>query len=235
MEKSKIWYLENFNLFTCLQLEDRVKLAALAIMEHKPKNSTIYFPQDSCTTIFLVKKGKIKISRMAPNGRERELILDMLGPGEIFGELALTGQDNRDEIAEAAEDTLICSFRSSDFENVLKENPALSLQVTKLIGLRLKKVQTRLENLFFKNAAERIIDFIKELALTHGRILPDNNGIVIKVNMTHADIAKLTATNRQKVTSVLNELEKQDLIHYSRKQFYIKDPALIQNAVIIAN
>lgn len=87
----------------------------------------------------------------------------------------------------------------------------------------------RLENLFFKNATEHIIQFIKELAVEQGRHLTNNNGVVLKLNLTHSNIAKLTATNRQKVTMVLKEMEKQGLITYNRKQLYIKSLSLLDS------
>jgi len=229
--KSTIWYLENFNLFKGLNSADKLELEKLAIVEQKVKKSIIYFPVDTSYTLYLVKTGKIKISRLAPNGQE--LVLDMLGPGEIFGELALTGQSIREEQAEVVEEALICGFRTHDFEQFLYKNPELNLQVLKLIGLRLKKVQVRLENLFFKNATERIIHFLQELAAEQGQPLANNNGIVIKLNLSHANIAKLTATNRQKVNTVLKELEKQGIITYNRKRLYIKNLALLDSAKII--
>lgn len=229
-EKSTFWYLENFNIFKSLGPADKAELEKLALVEKKFKKSIIYFPADTSDTLFLVKTGKVKISRLAANGQE--LILDMLGPGEIFGELALTGQNSREEMAEVVEEALICGFRLADFEAFLRKNPGLNLQVLKIIGLRFKKVQVRLENLFFKNSTERIIHFIQELAVEQGQPLANNNGVVIKLKLTHANIAKLTATNRQKVTMVLKELEKQELITYNRKQLYIKNLQLLKSAVI---
>ena len=196
-KKSTLWYLENFNLFKGLTPADKLELEKLAIVEQKVKKSIIYFPVDPPYTLYLVKTGKVKISRLTPDGQE--LVLEMLGPGEIFGELALTGQSIREEKAEAVEEALICGFRTRDFEQFLSKNPGLNRQVLKLVGLRLKKVQVRLENLFFKNAAERILHFLRELAVEQGQPLDHDNGTVIKLKLTHENIAKLTATNRQKV------------------------------------
>ena len=228
--KSTIWYLENFNLFKGLTPADKLELEKLAIVEQKAKKNIIYFPVDTTCTLYLVKTGKIKISRLTPDGQE--LVLDTLGPGELFGELALTGQSIREEKAEVVEEALICGFRIGDFEQFLYKNPGLNLQVLKLIGLRLKKVQVRLENLFFKNATERILHFLQELAVEQGQPLANNQGVVVKLKLTHENIAKLTATNRPKVTMVLKELEKQGIITYNRKQFYIKSVALLENAKI---
>jgi len=165
----------------------------------------------------------VKISKYSENGNE--IILAILGPGEIFGELAITGQNAGDEVAEIVEDSIICELSTEDMRQMLETNPKFNLQITKLIGLKFKKIQNRLESLYFRSAPDRIREFIKELATEHGEKTGKENETAVKLNLTHEDIAKLTATTRQTVTSVFNELEKQGIIEYSRKQILIKDIA----------
>ncbi len=207
-----------------LSILNKNELEALdkkAVMRNMPKNQVIYFPEDTSNTVFLLKAGKVKISKMSESGKE--MILALLGPGEIFGELSITGQAKREEIAEATEDAVICSVSVNDFQNMMEMNPKFNLQVTKLIGFRLKKIQSRLENLIFKTADQRVRFFIKELAEEHGRAIMGNpEERVVKMRLTHDDIAKLSATSRQTVTSVLNEMEKHGLIAYDRSRIFVK-------------
>ena len=122
----------------------------------------------------------------------------ILGPGEVFGELSITGQEKREEIAEVTEDAVICKVGISDFESMMEHNPKFNLQVTKLIGFKLKKIQNRLENLIFKTSDQRVKSFIKETVLELGRdIIGEDNQKVVELRLTQEDIAKLTATSRQ--------------------------------------
>lgn len=217
--KSKLWYFENFNLFHSLGKEEMEKLSRMAAMKSCTKHQIIYFPQESANAIYFLKTGKVKISKYSFDGRE--MIIAMLGPGEIFGELALAGQNERNEIAEAIDDSIVCSIDIRELENMLQSNPQLNLQITKLIGLRLRKFESRLESLVFKNAEERIHGFIKEMAKEHGRKI--GNEVEVNLRLTHEDIAKLTATSRQTVTAVFSELEKKNIILYDRKRILVKN------------
>ena len=97
----------------------------------------------------------------------------------------------------------------------------LSLKITKLIGFRLQRIERRLESLVFKDARSRIIDFIVDMGKENGK--PIGKEILVKHFLTHQDIANLTATSRQTVTTILNELKESDLIHLERNQFLIRD------------
>ncbi len=221
MAQTKLWHLENFSMLHILTKDEMQALDRMAVMRNAPRNQVIYFPEDTSDTVFLLKKGKVKISRIAESGKE--MILAILGPGEIFGELSITGQIKREEIAEATEDAVICSVSISDFQNMMAMNSKFNLQVTKFIGFRLKKIQSRLESLIFKTAEQRVRFLLKELAEEHGRqLITDPDERVIKMRLTHEDIAKLSATSRQTVTTVLNDLEKHGLISYDRSRIFVK-------------
>lgn len=219
---SKLWYLENFGMLKALSNKEKEMLDSLAVMRHTPKKQVLYFPTDTSNSIYMLKAGKVKISRITPDGRE--IILTILGSGEVFGELGITGQQEREEIAEVTDDAIICVVEIKDLQRMMKDNPKFNTEILKFIGFRLKRVQTRLESLIFKNAEQRIRSLIKELAEDHGRpIAGDENYREVKLGLTHEDIAKLTATSRQTVTTQMNELEKSGLIKYDRKRITIKD------------
>lgn len=219
---SKLWYLENFGMLKALSKEEKEKLDSMAVMRNAPKKQILYFPADSSSSIYMLKAGKVKISRISSEGKE--IILTILGPGEVFGELGITGQQEREEIAEVTDDAIICMVDIKNMQDMMKDNPKFNMEILKFIGFRLKRVQNRLESLIFKNAEQRIRSLIKELAEDHGRaIAGDDNYREVKLGLTHEDIAKLTATSRQTVTTQLNELEKNGIIKYDRKRITITD------------
>ena len=218
-DKTKLWYLENFNLLSTLKMNEMEELSKIAAMRSCIKNQVIYFTDDPSDKIYFLKQGKVKLSRYAADGRE--IIVALLGPGEIFGELSISGQERRDETAEATEDSVVCILSAAEMERMLEQNPKFNLSITKLMGLRLQKVESRLASLIFKSSEERIYSFIRESALEHGKQTRD--GIEVFLRLTHQDIAKLTATARPTVSAVFSDLEKRNVIEYNRKRILVKN------------
>ncbi len=221
MDKKKIWHLENFNLLENLSQKEMMNLDGMAVMKNAAKNEIIYLSDESSDNIYFLKNGRIKISKYSDDGKE--LVLAVLGPGEIFGESALSGGDQHEEDAEAMEDAVICSIDHHKFTELMARNPELNLKIIKFIGFKLKKVQSKLEQLIFKNYEERIRYFIQEMADKYGKKIVGSTEIVLNLDLTHDNIAKLTATTRQKVSTVFNKLEQDDIIRYNRKKIIIKD------------
>lgn len=217
--KVKSWYFENFNIFQALCMEERVKLACRAYQWHAKKGESVFLMGQPSHTVYILKEGKVKIAACAADGREQ--IIYILHPGEIFGELALAEEGTRNSFALTLEPSYICAVALDHFQEVLQENPSFNLQITKLIGRRLSKLQSRLTALCFKSASERIRSMIGELAEQYGRRIGQE--IEIKLHLKHEEIAQLTATSRQTVTSVLNELSKQSIILFDRRRILIRD------------
>lgn len=224
--QTKLWYLENFNLKKILTLEERKKVAGTAVMQHVPRKEVLYFSSEASDSVYILKEGKVKIYRQTPDGKE--IILNIIRPGELFGELGLTGQQEREEAAEVLEDAIVCVIPLKDMHQLMQCMPSLNTEVLKRLGTRVKKVQNRLESLICKNAEQRIRSLIKEIAQEHGRIVAgDPAQVEVKLGLTHSDIAKLTATCRQSVSTLLKDLEKQGLIKYDRQRIYVKDLSLL--------
>lgn len=224
--RTKLWYLENFNLREILTMDERKKVAGTADMIHVPKKEVLYFPAEASNSIYILKEGKVKISSFSHDGKE--IILNIIRPGEMFGELAITGQQEREEMAEVMEDSVVCIITLEDMKGLMQTIPSLNTEILKRLGSRLKKVQNRLEAIICKNAEQRIRGLIKEIAEEHGRVVAgDPKQIELKLGLTHADIAKLTATCRQSVSVFLKDLEKQGMIKYDRRRIYIKDLSLL--------
>src|SRR5690606_767435 len=97
----------------------------------------------------------------------------------------------------------------------------LSFRLLKLVGLRLMRMERKLELLVFKDARTRIIEFLKDSAAWKGKKVGFET--MIPTQLTHKDIASLTGTSRQTVTTILNELKEQNLIYFDRRKILIRD------------
>ena len=219
-QHSKLWHLERINLLHNLSEEELKEMDRRTTMKTAEKNEFVYFPKEPSKVLFFLKKGRIKIGRYSDEGKE--IIKAILYPGEVFGEMGIIGESERRDFAVAMDnDTRMCTINTDEFREIMNANQYLSLEMTKNIGEKLRNVERRLESLIFKDARERVIDFMLEMAEKYGKQIGVE--ILVKHDLTHQDIANLTATSRQTVTTVLNDLKDQDLIYMERKRFLIRD------------
>lgn len=223
-EQSSLWYLENVNLFNVF-CPKKSGSSDVYIQKNYKKNEFIYFPNDLSDTIYFIHQGKVKIGTYSSDGKE--IIKAILTPGELFGEMALIGEEKRNDFAQAIEnDTQLCPMNLKEMESILLDDKNLSIKITKIIGLKLRKIERRLESLVFKDARTRIIDFIKEMGEERGQKVGFET--LIRNPLTHQDMANLTGTSRQTVTTVLNELKEKNIINFDRRRILVRDMALLK-------
>ena len=207
---SKLWYFENVDLFSILCPTKTPSMSEKHPMTKYGKDEYIYFPEEPSKHVFMIASGRVKIGGQTDDGKE--MLHAILGEGEVFGELALTGEDKRKDFAQAMDsNTQICPMTIEDLEELMIENKTLSLKLYKLIGLRYRKLERKLESLVFKDARSRIIEFLKDMAEERGQKVGFE--MMIKNHLTHKDIASLTGTSRQTVTTILNELKEKNIIN----------------------
>ncbi len=222
-EKTKLWYLENFNLFKGLTDDKKEELKRITSMRELNKNEPIYFANDPSTSIFFLKTGRVKIVKYSSDGKEN--MLTLINPGEIFGEMAFLDEKERTDFAITVEPALICAINKDDLGNFISKTPSLNIKLTKLIGLKLKSFSERIEDLVFKDANQRIISFLLRMIDKNGKNIGEQ--IFVKPFLKHQDIAELAACSRQTVNYILTDLRDKNIINFDRKKLIINDlPAL---------
>jgi CRP-like cAMP-binding protein len=224
--ESKIWYLKNADLFSWMSPEEIDELARTTEMVPCRKKEIFFFSEEPSRSVYLVKKGRIKLFRTTADGHE--IILDILGPGEIFGELALSGEISRSHSAEALEDGLVCVLPRSIFEEMARRHPDFAFRIIKLIGLRFRELETRIEDLAFQSVQERLLLTLASLARKHG--IPEGNGAV-RLPVTQSNLAFLIGSTREAVAEQLKELKRQGLVETSYRAIHLPRPeALIRES-----
>lgn len=216
-EKSKLWYLENFNLFSNLNKDKMMELNHLIKDKNTPKDVPIYFASEPSKTIYFLKTGRVKISKYQMDGSEK--ILAIINPGEVFGEMAYFDEEERTEYAITIEPSLICAINKNDFAKFVESNPELNLRLTKILGLKIKNFSERVEDLIFKDANHRIISFILRYAEKNGKKVGDQ--IFVKPFLKHQNIGQLTACSRQTVNYLLTDLREKGIIDFDRSKLII--------------
>ncbi len=216
--ESRLWYIKNAALFSWLQDDEQQELAQRSEMVSCKRNTRFFFAEEPSDNIFLVKQGRVKLIRSSPEGRE--IILDILGPGEIFGELALAGETRRSHSAEALEDALVCIITRSDFEALLVRHPEMALRVLKLIGLRRRELEMRLEDLVFQPLAGRLAVALLWQAQRHGVTEADG---AVRIPLSQKDIAYLIGASREAVAEQLAVMKRQGLVKTSYRTVRLLD------------
>lgn len=211
--------LDPFRLFDTLTDAERARLSRKLIVTNKPRGTILFLPMKTAPVIHLIHQGQVKLSRYSTDGRE--IILDFRQTGDVIGEQALLGWQQRDESAEITDHALISTLPVRELQSVIAANASFSLQVAQLVVCQLKRIQYRYESLCFQRASSRVRQFIREQADAVG--LRVGTEIDVRTTFTHQDIANLTITSRQMVSSVLSDLKRQNVITYNRSRILIRD------------
>ena len=206
--KTVLWYINSSKIFSRLSDKEKTDLSSMLRTTNVKKGSMVYGIGEKAETIYLLKEGSIKISRLSGDGKE--LTMDVLKSGDIFGETALSEEGKREDIAEAIEDSAVCDVKKQDFETLIRNNPIFSFSMIKFIGLRLKKIENRFEDVIFKDVRTRVIALLKDVANRYGT--PAHDGKALEVKLSHQDIANLVGATRETVTLALDGLKKEGLI-----------------------
>ena len=172
-------------------------------------------------SVYFLLKGSVKVGTWLENGKE--MIKGIIRPGEMFGESGLAEGEERQDFAKTInEDAVYYQVTLEDIHRLIRNYPNFGLKIMTQLANRLQATERKLEARICKNARERIIDFLIEKAQIEGLKIGVDE-ILIKHHLTHREIANLTATSRQTVTTVLNDLKKLDLIYVSRNSILIRN------------
>jgi CRP-like cAMP-binding protein len=222
MENQSLWFLENIDV-TGIFCPNK-NAAHDHIKRVFKKGDYVYLPNEHADKVYFLTTGKIKIGTYSKDGKE--ITKAILEAGEVFGELSLLGESKRRNFAIAMENTETCLVTVTEMNELMREHSGLETFMMKIIGSRLLKMEKRLESLVFKDSRTRVIDFLKEFATDKGRKV----GFEVEVRgfLTHQEIANLTATSRQTVTTVLNELKKKNIISFNRRRLLVRSMEQLQ-------
>jgi CRP-like cAMP-binding protein len=176
-----------------------------------PKNKIVYQVDDQADFVYFVEKGSVKIG--SHSGHHKTMIKEITYGGDFFGENIFSQGNIRKDFAETTSDVKLFVIPVLVFKNLLMENPAFTNTIMTNTLHKLEAMEERLQNFVFLKAKERISHFLHKIALRKGI----NIGVsekLINQGISHKDIAYLTDTSRQTVARVLNELKRDNIIHY---------------------
>ena len=219
MRLVKYWYLEeSFNMMKRLGMREMMNLCELLVMKTYRKGVIIREMDQPENIIYFIKKGQVKIGHHDNDGEEK--LRYVLGKGHIFGESRIMGDEQSNYFAKTMSETQLCFIEADMMEKLLEKFPRLNNAVTKISWKKISKLERRLEDLLYKDARTRIIDFLKDYVRENGQ---EQQGYTVADNpFSHTDIARLTSTSRQTVNNVISLERKEGWLKYDRQQMQIK-------------
>lgn len=218
--KNKLWYLSRVDLFRQMNNAAMNKANQISVMTELKKRTSVYLPGDPADKIYLIKRGVVKISTLTEEGKE--IVLAFLHPGDVFGELAVVDPSPRDHYAEVHEDALVCIFLRNDFLELMKVYPDMGFQVTKLLGLRIRRLSNRVETLLFKSAHARLAQTLLNLSEEYG--VRDAGGILLTLKLSQQELGSLVGLSRESVNLCLSDFKRKGLVESSGRALRILEP-----------
>lgn len=214
MEGEKLNYLSMIQVFRDLNPQELAEVDRQVAMSTCRAGKIFYMPEDSSEVLFLLKKGRVQLYRLAPNGKK--LVVAVLGPGAIFGEMSLVGQGMHNTFAEAVDDCVLCVMGRHDVERLLREKPDVAFRFMETMSERVTQLEEHLEDIAFKSIPARLAALLLQI----GAESPPEN---LVCGYTHQDLSEMLGTYRETVTQTLNEFRNQSLIRIGRKQIELRN------------
>jgi CRP-like cAMP-binding protein len=223
----KMWHLKNCDLFQRLAPEELKHLEVSCRVRTFPRGGLIYAPRDLGEGVLLLAAGRVKLCTITAEGKQP--ILAFIEPGELFGELAILETGNRDEYAEAWEPSTVIFIPADSLRQLMERHAHLSIGITRLMGLRRRRVERRLKSLLFRSNRERLVALLLELSEQYGS--PTANGVEIGIKLSHQDLANIIGATRESVTISLGELQSEGMVEMGRRRIVVKDLARLAQGI----
>jgi CRP/FNR family cyclic AMP-dependent transcriptional regulator len=217
---NKVWYLQRIDVFSRMTAARKENVAKICFDKDFVRHELILMPEDRGDSVYLIKTGRVKISRFSREGRE--ISLAVLGPGEVFGEEALMPGSSRTTFAEAIEDSQLCIVHRNHFEELVRQNPELAPRIAEMTGRRPEGAQRKTGEPASMGLPARLAGALLELAEEHG-VPSGSGGTLLDVKITHQDIANLAGSTRETVTAALNRFKREGLLTYDGREIILLD------------
>jgi CRP-like cAMP-binding protein len=211
------WHLRNVDWMESLARNESELLKRESTSRTYSPGEMIFAPTPNPSSVYLLEQGLVRIYRLSETGAEATF--GYVSPGEVFGELALFGIPMRESFAESVIPSTVRKVPRAVFARVLEGRPAMVLAITKQIGRRLRRIESRVEHLVFRDVKTRVAQMLLELAEDFGR--PEGEGTAIDIPITQGELATLVGSVRQTVNDALRQFEQSGWIRQAGRQLVI--------------
>ncbi len=205
---SDFWHLHGFDWLSELSDEETARLRQASTRRPYEPGDMVFAPTPTPQSVYLLESGRVRVFRLSQDGSETTF--GYVAPGEVFGELTAFADGPRESFAQAVEPAIVWRVPRDAFQPLLRTRPSLVIEVTQQIGHRMKRIESRVETLVFRDAPSRLARILLELGSDFGK--EEGGAIRVSLDLTQSEIGTLIGCSRQTVNVYLRELEEAGLI-----------------------
>jgi CRP/FNR family transcriptional regulator, cyclic AMP receptor protein len=202
------------------------RLAASMQRRLYKRGAVIFHQDDPGAAVHVIERGRIKVVLTTPEGEE--LLLRVLGEGELFGELALLDGRPRSATVVALEETVTHVLERVTFLEFLHDHPDAALDLCRALAELIRRLTEQVEDLAMLDVPRRLERKLLELAETYGQ--PGPQGTLIDVRLTQSELASMIGTSRASVNYCLASLETRGIIHREGQRIVLRRPEALRPA-----
>lgn len=195
-------------LFSDLTAEERCLVANLVTIRQFNKGQAILLEEDTNKYMYSVLTGEVKVFYTTREGKES--IVAFHGAGESFGEISLIDQQTIPATVVAVQRSVVLLIGRDDFFEIVRTQPKVMNRLLLLLTGRLRLAWNQVRMLHYKDASYRIMTSIKDLSMERGEPAPE--GVLLKMRLTHQNIADMTGLTRETVTRIIDKWKKNGLL-----------------------
>lgn len=216
----KLGLLSEVALFAGLSDRDLEDIGHATTMTRCVRGQLILSPDDPPDRIHIVKKGRVRVYRITPDGKQ--LTLDIYERGTILGDMSMLGQDRLPEAyAEAIDDGVICTITPDELHRLIERFPVVGVNIIGHLSRRLMAAERELEAMAYQRVDQRLARKLLDLAQRFG--VRTERGTLIGARLTQQELAEMVGTTRETLAHTLGDLRRGGLLDTQRHQVTIRD------------
>jgi len=209
--------IKTVNLFAAMKDEQIEAISKITMLKTVPKNYVVFQEGEKGDALFIVVKGKVKVLLYGEDGRE--YILDVIGADGFFGELSLIDELPRSANVMTVEESELLVIRRADFMRLLMENPAITINILKMLSRRLRAADERIKGLAFLSVEGRILKYLMEIGEETGVKVKDH--LVIEHGPTQIEIANSCGCSRETVSRMIKNMIEKGIISVRKRSYTV--------------
>jgi CRP/FNR family cyclic AMP-dependent transcriptional regulator len=226
VQGANIELLRRVPLFSELSAEELRRVADVAIPRSYPKGVRVFHEGDKSDACYIVRGGDLRVTREHPDGRA--IALATLGPGDIFGELAMLDGEARSASVESLSDCELLALPAADMRRLLADAPETTVKLVVALTRRLREANERISRQSFQTVPSRVAGVLSQLIAEEAPI-ELRDGVTIR--MTQADLAQLAGTSRESVSRFLATLERAGVVRVGRGRVTVLEPRRLRSYI----
>lgn len=204
-------------LFSNVTDDDLEQVASHLIERRFPRNTTIVEEGLAGDYMYVIREGRVKVTKLSEDGREK--ILEFLDAGSFFGEMALLDRAPRIASVKTLKPVKLLALSRTDFLNLLRKSPDLALAVIQELCKRLRTVDDQASALSFQRVKDRTKGLLQRLARD-----PHEEGGRVTPGLTHQQMADMIGTSRETLATTVSSLRERGLVEMHDQRVVIRDP-----------